>query len=211
MKKILTFLLKFIIILYTCIILNYNSCFADAFKKCTNDEIHKIQDYLNSFRTLSTNFTEDNKGKKSTGKIYIKKPGLMKIEYEQPEKISIFINKDVVSYYDHELDELTKVKNNQRFLSFLSKDTINLHKDFKSFECTNIGDNIYLKLLFDKQNDEEIGVIINFLKYNFNNLMIYVDYKLKNTIKFTEIILNNDMASTQFIFKDKNFFNMEEK
>ena len=83
MKKILTFLSKFIIILYTCIILNYNSCFADAFKKCTNDELHTIQDYLNSFRTLSTNFIEESKDKKSTGKIYIKKHGLMRIEYEK--------------------------------------------------------------------------------------------------------------------------------
>ncbi len=208
MKKILTFLFKFIIILYTCIILNYNSCFADAFKKCTNDELHTIQDYLNSFRTLSANFIEESKDKKSTGKIYIKKPGLMRIEYEKPEKISIFINQDIVSYYDHELDESTKIRQDPRFLSFLSKDVISLQKDFKSFECMTNGDSIDLKLSFDKQNDEEIVLIVNFLKYNFNNLMIYIDYKLKTTIKFTDMTLNNGMQSSQFIFKDKNFFNI---
>ncbi len=210
MKKILTFFCQLVTILFVICTFSFYSFSADI-KKCTQSEVDTIQSYLNNFRTLSTEFVEEYKDKKKAGKIYVKKPGLMKIEYVKPEKISIFINKDIVTYYDHELDEETKVKQDPKFLNFLSKDFINFQKDFKSFECTNDSDSINLKLSFAKQNDEEIELVMNFLKYNLNTIMIYIDQMLKTNIYFTNIAFNTEIDSNQFIFKDKKFFNIEEQ
>ena len=64
MKKILTFFCQLVTILFVICTFSFYSFSADI-KKCTQSEVDTIQSYLNNFRTLSTEFVEEYKDKKS--------------------------------------------------------------------------------------------------------------------------------------------------
>ncbi len=73
-------------------------------------EIKKIQDYLNSFKTLSADFVQiASNGEKNEGRIYIEKPNKIRMEYNAPSDILIVGNGDYIVYYDKELDQITNI------------------------------------------------------------------------------------------------------
>lgn len=73
-------------------------------------EIKKIQDYLNSIKTLSANFVQiASNGEKNEGRIYIEKPNKIRMEYNAPSNILIVGNGDYIVYYDKELDQITNI------------------------------------------------------------------------------------------------------
>lgn len=210
MKKILTLILRSITIVY--VVFVSLDCWCDEeFRLCTQDEINSIQNELNSFKSFLTEFSEESESKTKEGKIYVMKPGLMKIEYEKPKQISIFINKDLVTYYDHELDEITKIKQDPRFLSFLSKNSISLRKDFKGFSCTKCGDRTDLNLDFDDIGDEKIDLELSFLKQKFSSIRIKINNKTRSIIRFKKTNFDCEIDQKIFKFQDKKFFDIEEK
>lgn len=182
-----------------------------ASANCTSTEINIIQNNLNSARTIMTDFLEESGGDltKKQGRIYVSKPGKMRIDYNSPERLSIIINHGVVTYYDHQLEELTKTKHEPKFLSFLSKQSIDFAKDFESFECISHQDNININLWLEANNDEKMKVQMRFLKYNLNNVEIESNEGEKLTLHFRNFMTNVRVEETRFIFKDKQFFNIE--
>lgn len=172
---------------------------------CTDQEIDKLNGKLSNFETLTMDFNEGNK----FGKIYIKKPDMMRIDYELPQKISIIIKDGVITYYDHQLDELTKIKQDPKFLTFLAKENINFKKDFETFACNKRGDEINLNLSLTGEDEQIVNIKMKFLQYNLNKVDIYSGKKHKSTLFFKEIRYNKQLEIEKFNFKDKNFYNIE--
>lgn len=185
--------------------------FSDELSRCTEAEINLIQNSMNSMQSFYTDFLEEAKEQIKSGKIYVKKPGMMRIDYTSPKKISIFINHDIVTYYDYELDELTKIKQDPKFLTFLAKDSINFRKDFEKLECFCNDVETRLKLSFTKQDDEKIDLQVNFLKQNLNSVTVYVNEKPRSFISFKNFNSNKKIEDKELIFKNKKFFEVDEK
>ena len=172
---------------------------------CTDQEIDKLNQKLSNFESLTMDFNEGNK----FGKIYIKKPEMMRIDYELPQKISIIIKDGVITYYDHQLDELTKIKQDPKFLTFLAKKNINFKKDFETFVCNKRGDEINLDLSIKGEDENIINIKMRFLQYNLNKADIYSDKKHRSTLFFKDLRYNKQLEIARFNFKDKSFYNIE--
>ena len=210
MKKILTSISGYLRI--ACMICFFSAAaFGSDLKPCTEDKVLLIQSSMNSMKSFSTDFLEKTNEQIKTGKIYVKKPGMMKIDYKTPKNISIFINKDIVTYYDHELDELTKIKQDPKFLTFLAKESLNFRSDFEVFECFCNDNETELKLSFTKQDDEKVDLQVNFLQQNLNSVAVYVNDRPRSFIAFKNFNSNNKIEDKEFIFKNKKFFEVDEK
>ena len=210
MKKILTSIL--VCLKIVCMTYIFSSmAFCLELNRCTEEEIQSIQDSMNGLKSFSTDFSEKTKEQLKSGKIYVKKPGMMKIDYKNPKSISIFINENIVTYYDHELDETTKIKQDPRFLTFLAKESINFKKDFEGFECLCNDNETELKLSFTKQDDEKTDLQVSFLKQNLNSVVIYINNIPRSFIAFKNFNSNNKIEDKEFIFKNKKFFEVDEK
>lgn len=181
---------------------------SNAFGSCSKSDIQLLNDHLNSFKTLVTNFSEIHAAGEKHGRILIHKPGMMKIEYSKPTRISIVIHDDVVSYYDHELNELTKIKQNPKFLTFLSRNKIDLSKDFDSFACDVKGVNTDVVVTL-KEQEETVNLTLRFLQHNLNNVLIKTKEGTKSLVKFQNMLFNYKINVSEFELRDKNFFNME--
>src|SRR6056297_475152 len=63
--------------------------------------LKQISDYLNSFSTATGEFTQINDdGTISTGKIFIKRPGRVRFEYDPPERTLVIADGDSVGIVD---------------------------------------------------------------------------------------------------------------
>lgn len=76
----------------------------------TKEDIAKVEEYLNNIQTLSADFVQiASNGEKVEGKIHIKKPNKIRMEYNSPSDILIVGNGDYIVYYDKELDEISNI------------------------------------------------------------------------------------------------------
>lgn len=68
--------------------------------------LNNISNYLNSLKTASGDFTQINEdGTISTGKIYIKRPGRMRFEYNPPESALVLANNGAVVIVDRKSNQ----------------------------------------------------------------------------------------------------------
>ena len=83
---------------------------ANAFSTTEDKDIKKIEDYLNSIKSMRANFVQiASNGDKVEGQIYIEKPNKIRMEYNAPSNILIVGNGDYIVYYDKELDQITNI------------------------------------------------------------------------------------------------------
>jgi len=81
-------------------------------KLSANDraDIKRIETYLNDLTTLSARFLQvSSTGSYAEGRLYISRPGLMRIDYAPPAKIQIVADGETLIYHDKELEQVSRI------------------------------------------------------------------------------------------------------
>jgi outer membrane lipoprotein-sorting protein len=101
---------------------------ADAPMTLSEDDradLKGISVYLDGIHTMRARFKQTStSGGLAMGKIYLRRPGLMRVEYEPPVPVLLVADGYWVSYYDTELDQRTQIPISQTPVWFLLQDTI---------------------------------------------------------------------------------------
>jgi len=83
-------------------------------------ELDRIERYLNRIDTLTARFVQiSDEGRYSEGKVWVKRPGKLRFEYEPPVPILIVANDGDLMYYDSELKQTSYVGIDETPLEFL--------------------------------------------------------------------------------------------
>ena len=75
-----------------------------SYLNASDDQNTKVIDYLNKLRFFSASFIQNENTSVSDGEIFIGDKRI-RVEYNNPEKILIILDKDKAMYYNYELDE----------------------------------------------------------------------------------------------------------
>jgi outer membrane lipoprotein-sorting protein len=87
--------------------------------------LKRISDYLDSIHTMQARFEQKAaSGELAYGKIFLRRPGRIRIEYQAPMHALLVADGVWLSYYDTELDQLTQIPMSQSPLWFLLQDQI---------------------------------------------------------------------------------------
>jgi outer membrane lipoprotein-sorting protein len=101
---------------------------ADAPMKLTNDDkadLKRIATYLDGIHTMRARFQQVAAGGGlASGKLYLRRPGLMRVEYEPPVPVLLVADGLWVNYYDSDLDQLTQIPISQTPVWFLLQETV---------------------------------------------------------------------------------------
>lgn len=90
-------------------------------------DIAKIEDYLNSLTSLKATFVQmASNGATAEGRLFIKKPNKIRMEYAEPTNVLIVGNGDLITYQDLDLDQITNIDYKDIPLSFILNDKIKL-------------------------------------------------------------------------------------
>ena len=161
-----------------------------------NERIKKIEDYLNKLNNISSNFIQINSdGLKVKGKLFLSKPGKLRIEYEKKENPLIIADGKWLHYFDMELNEIQSVTIEKSPAWILLKKKVNLKKDFK-IEALN------------KKNNKTFITLSNKDLENIKTIkLIFLNKPL--TLKGWTIIDFNEIQTTVSLLKIKkiNKFN----
>ena len=161
-----------------------------------NERIKRIEDYLNKLNNISSNFIQINSdGLKVKGKLFLSKPGKLRIEYEKKENPLIIADGKWLHYFDMELNEIQSVTIEKSPAWILLKKKVNLKKDFK------------IETLNKKNNKTFITLSGKDLENIKTIKLIFLNKPL--TLKGWTIIDSNEIQTTVSLLKIKkiNKFN----
>jgi outer membrane lipoprotein-sorting protein len=100
-------------------------------------DLAEIERYLDSIRTMVAEFQQyDQEGRVLAGRIYLARPGRMRVEYDSPTPYLLVASSGALVYYDAEIDQVTTLPLSSTPAAFLLKDKISLTQGVtvKSFE-----------------------------------------------------------------------------
>ena len=93
--------------------------------------LNQLQNYLNQLNNISSQFIQSTStGFHETGKILLSKPGKLRIEYKNKNKLLIIADGKWLHYYDIDINEIQSVIIEKSPAWILLKKNINLKKDF---------------------------------------------------------------------------------
>jgi outer membrane lipoprotein-sorting protein len=88
-------------------------------------DLKRIAGYLDGIRSMRARFQQvSSNGALAFGKIYLRRPGLLRVEYEPPVPVLLVSDGTWVDYYDRDLDQLTQIPIGQTPIWFLVQQTI---------------------------------------------------------------------------------------
>ena len=153
----------------------------------------KAVDYLKKLKFFSTSFIQDDETSLSDGKIFIGE-NRIRVEYYNPVKILIILDKNKAMYYNYDLDEdeFFDPRDTSAWFFFDIFFNPEFFFDAKASEKNN-----YLELMREGFNNEEIYKI----KVLFEN----------NPFVIRKIILNQNDASLTLSFFDHKYNNSYDK
>ena len=165
-----------------------------------NERIKKIEDYLNKLNNISSNFIQINSdGLKVKGKLFLSKPGKLRIEYEKKENPLIIADGKWLHYFDMELNEIQSVTIEKSPAWILLKKKVNLKKDFK-IETLNKKNNKTFITLSDKDSENIKTIKLIFLNkpLTLKGWMIIDSNEIQTTVSLLKIKKINKFNSKTF-------------
>ena len=88
-------------------------------------DLKRVAAYLNNLRSVQAKFQQvASTGSISFGRIYLRRPGDLRVEYDPPIPVLLVADGFWVSYYDKQLDQLTQIPIEQTPIWFLVQNTI---------------------------------------------------------------------------------------
>jgi len=93
-------------------------------------DIARVEGYLNSVSTMKASFQQETDNEAiAFGRIYLRRPGRLRVEYDPPSEILLIADGTLLSYYDAELNHIEQVPLKLSPMWFLLRDDVKLGGD----------------------------------------------------------------------------------
>ena len=100
--------------------------------------VARIERYLTGIETLRGRFVQAaSNGGRATGQVWLKRPGKLRFEYDEPSDILIVSNGSMLLYFDRELEQTSYIPLSQTPLGFLVKDRVDL-RDVEDYHLAGL-------------------------------------------------------------------------
>jgi outer membrane lipoprotein-sorting protein len=115
-------------------------------------DVARIEDYLNGLNTVKASFQQYTSSEGlAFGRIYLRRPGRLRVEYDPPSEIVLVADGTLLSYYDSELNHIEQVPLNLSPMWFLLRQNVKLGGDVTVTQFKRTSGNIMIGLV---QSDE---------------------------------------------------------
>lgn len=171
------------------------------------NEIKKVQDYLNSIKTLSANFVQiASNGEKNEGRIYIEKPNKIRMEYNAPSNILIVGNGDYIVYYDKELDQITNIDYEDIPAAMVLANTVDLNgKELKVTDLYQDPGMTRIKLQY--QNAGDLGpftLVFNNNPFDLRQWKVLTPQGLEVSLSLYDTVIDGKLDASLFKFSKRD-------
>ncbi|MES2961972.1 MAG: outer membrane lipoprotein carrier protein LolA [Pseudomonadota bacterium] len=174
--------------------------FAESYKS----DLQQVENYLNNIKNLSAKFVQESaEGNLVEGKFLLSRPGKMRIEYSAQPKVIVVVNGAVLSYFDVELDEISRLSTNTTPASFLTRENISFSA--KDVEITNVKKTPnQIKISVMKKNRKEAGefsLIFSTNPLRFDKMEVKNDLDQTIRVTLSDIDFTSPISDKMFVVK----------
>jgi outer membrane lipoprotein-sorting protein len=167
-------------------------------------ELQQVENYLNNIKNLSAKFVQESaEGNLVEGKFLLARPGKMRIEYSAQPKVIVVVNGTVLSYFDVELDEISRLSTNTTPASFLTRENISFSA--KDVEITNVKKTTQqIKISVMKKNRKEAGefsLIFSTNPLRFDKMEVKNDLDQTIRVTLSDIDFISPISDKMFVLK----------
>ena len=171
------------------------------------EDLNLIENYLNNIKFLEADFIQTApNGEEIKGKLFLSRPGKMRVEYGKPAPTLIIVNGSVLSYTDLELEETSYLATNSTPASFLTRANFSFAaKDVEIVDFKKSDD--FIKASLMKKNKKEAGefrLIFTTNPFEFVKMEVKNDMDEITKVTFIAKKLENQIDNKLFIIKNKN-------
>lgn len=166
--------------------------------------ISRVEQYLSGITTIVADFMQTAPdGSISTGTFYLKRPGLMRWQYEPPTPILMVADAKTLIFYDYQLQQVTHIPLDSTLIGFLAQKNVRFSGTVGLLGVENKHGVIRLTLAQREKPDE--GRLM--LEFSDNPLQIRNFVVTDATGQTTTISLSHAKYGTKldpdlFVFKD---------
>ena len=115
-------------------------------------DIARVEGYLNGLTTVKASFQQFTKNQGlAFGRIYLRRPGRLRVEYDPPSEILLVADGMLLSYYDAELNHIEQVPLKLSPMWFLLRENVKLGGDVTVTSFKKAADSILIGIV---QSDE---------------------------------------------------------
>lgn len=174
-----------------------------------SDDLSRIESYLNNIKNLSAKFTQQSEGGTVEGKFYLarnpEKSGKMRVEYLTDPKIIIVVNGSILSYYDVELDEISRLSTNTTPASFLTRPNISFSaKDIEVTKLEKKPKEISVSLVKKNRKDAgEFTLTFSRKPFRFTEMKVRNDLGQIISVALSDIDFNKAIPNKMFVLSGK--------
>jgi len=165
-------------------------------------ELEQIAAYLNNIHTMSATFQQRAGGGASTGRLWIRRPGRMRFEYDAPNPVSLFADGFYIYYWDKELHQVSRIALKSTPAWFLLRDRVS----FDDVIVTGVehGSNTIRVSVVENANPDAGSLTMNFTE---NPLVLrqwtVVDQEGKTTtVSLSDVQFGMALDPKLFLFQD---------
>ncbi|MDP5020282.1 MAG: outer membrane lipoprotein carrier protein LolA [Rickettsiaceae bacterium] len=174
------------------------------------DFSEEIKSYIINIKSIAVEFEQsDANGQIAHGMLIIDKPYKFRCNYYEPFPIVIVGNKNYISVYDYEMENLSRIKADENIFHFLLVDKVSFDDQFEVLLAKEQGKNYIIKLkhhglnkvseiVFEKESKQIQAMKI----FEENNVI---------TLAFGKTHIIRDVAKSLFIMRDPDIFDKPER
>ena len=185
--------------------------YAPAIAAKTSDHdaaIKKVETYLNGLKSLSARFLQvDSEGNGAKGKLYMRRPGRLRFEYDAPSPLLIVADGVWLVLYDKELNQVNRFPLYETPLGVLVDDPVDLREKVQVVAVEK-GLGVLRIRIVDRELPDEGWIGITFTEPP----MLLRQWKIKDAqggitaLSLTDIRVNRKLEGELFHFSDPPAF-----
>lgn len=170
-----------------------------------SDLSEEIKSYITNIKSIAVEFTQsDQNDQLASGMLIIDKPYKFRCNYYEPFPIVIIGNKNYVSVYDYEMENLSRIKADENIFNFLLVDKINFDNQFEVLLSKDDGENYIIRLKHHDLN--KISEVIFDKKSKQLKLLKIFEENNVITLTFKETQKITNVSKSLFVMKDPDIF-----
>lgn len=167
-------------------------------------DIARVETYLNSIHSLTAKFLQvAPDGSLSEGKAYMRRPGRMRFEYDDPVPVLLVADGVWMVFHDRKLKQTTRVPLGSSPLSVLLRDKIELGGAV-TVKSVNRGPGTLRLVLFDsdKPKEGDLTLVFGDQPLTLRQWVVTDAQGQATTVSLSQVETNMYLQPTLFIFRD---------
>lgn len=166
--------------------------------------LQRVQQWFADTRSLKADFVQiNNEGKTATGKVWLRRPGRVRFEYDPPVPLMIVSDGLFVIFVDKQLDQVDRLPLIRSPLSILTADKVNIRKDTLLRGLSQEGGLIRLTVADKDAPDEgEITLVFQDDPVALKQWIVHDAADRTTTITLQNTVINPSLPTRLFVYSD---------